>query len=521
MGFGPKKIFKFKDIIKKVPGIELLDVIKFDNQMLAFAVGDVELSSDKLPGNVRAITDKFFQPGDYDLAVPAGLTNFATFNLGNAKILADAIKFMGGKSSLVATSVSIKGNLMDAILSGSLPAPEISMIAALPEFRPSIGGKITLPANVQFSLFASLVPSEKTAQLGFTGTTNFKIGKQVVNLELENAITQQIGELPEFTMTATTFKGEPWKKAFGVKWLSIEDYKMEFGQQGDAVKLGFGGKTSIGSKQFDIYALAAVAAKTAGIPILEIIELAVNDGPDKIGSISIKDIASIYLEMAKAVSGKKKLKLPKGFPDIAIAGTKKGEGPYIKLALEASGDAGLDMSGALRVLGTNVATIDRAFIQGNSGIELRAKTANLGVGPFKFPKADIEMVLRAQNDEGDLEEPRLIFKAKGISLFGSKSEMGLTMRPTQFELKALQNFGSLFKFNFLATTGEPIASIEHLAEVDLRLNASLSSDPGKWLRTSGKKAVETAFAAVRKDVDAATKDLKKAQAKVKSSIKAS
>jgi peptidoglycan hydrolase CwlO-like protein len=512
IAFGPKKIFKFKDILKKVPGIELFDVIKFDHQMLAFAVGDVEIESRKLPANVTAITNNFFEGAHYDLAIPQGLTNFGTFNLKNAKILDDAIKFLGGKSTNVYTQISLKGNVLDNLLEGSPPSPELDMRAALPTFRPSIGGKITLPANVQFSLFGVLKPKE--VQLGYAGTTDFKIGKQVVNLELETAITQQRGELPEFTMTATTFKGEPWKKAFGVKWLSIEDYKMEFGQQGDAVKVGIGGKTSIGSKQFDVYALGAVSAKTVGFPIPERIELAVNDGPDKIGSIGIKDIASIYLEMAKAVSGQKSLKLPKQFPDISIAGTKKGEGPSIALALEASGDAGIDMSGALRVLGTNIATIDRAFIQADQGIEIRAKTAKLGVGPFKFPTADIELVLRADKEGREIPEPRLLLKTRGIELFGSKSQMNLTMRPTQFELEALQNYGSLFKFNFLATTGEPIASLEHLAEVDLRLNASLSSDPGKWLRTSGKKAVEKAFSAVRKDVDAATKDLKNAQKKV-------
>ncbi|MEX2451185.1 MAG: hypothetical protein WD407_10050 [Rhodospirillales bacterium] len=525
IAFGPKRIFKFQDIFKKIPGIELLDTIKFDDQLLTFAMGDVEVESKDLPANVRAITDKFFETSTYTLAIPQGLTNFATFNLGNAKPLNDAIKFLGGKSAKIFTTVSIIGNVLDNLLAGQPPVPQIVMRAALPTFRPSIGGKITLPANVQFALLATLTPSEikaaqsptkevisKGVELGLEGETVFRVGKQDVNMVLETGIKQTTGA-PEISVTASVFKGLPWKRAFGIKWLTIEDYRMTFGQEADSVKVGFGGKTSIGSKRLDAFALAAVSAKTIGIPIPERINLAIDDGPDKVGSIGIRDIASIYLEMIKAASGKK-LKMPKEFPDVSIAGTEKGKGPSIALTLKASGETGIDMSGALRILGSNLATVDRAFVQADEGIEIRAKTAKLGVGPFKFPTADVEVMLRASAADREIPQPRILIKATGMSLFGSKSEMDLAMRLNQFQLRALQNFGSLFKFNFLATTGEPIESLEHLADADFHLASSLSSDPGGWLRTSGKKAVEVAFAQIRKDVDAATADLKKAQAEV-------
>jgi len=441
--------------------------------------------------------------------------------------LNDAIKFLGGKSSKVYTTVSIIGNVLDNMLEGKPPAPELVMRADLPKFRPSIGGKITLPADIQFSLLATLSlqgrkakdsptkrPIIKGVTMGFEGETKFRIGKQDVNMVLETAIRQGTGA-PEIAVTASTFKGIPWKKAFGIPWMTIEDYRMTFGQEADTVKLGFGGKTTLAGKTFDVFALGAVAAKTLGIPIPEEVSLALDEGPNKIASLGIRDIASIFVEMGKAVGKNKSLKLPKEFPDIAIAGTKKGEGPYIAVKLKASGSAGIDMGGALRVLGTNLATVDRAFIQADEGIEIRAKTAKLGVGPIKFPQGDVELVARASASDREFPLPKLIIKTRGLELFGSKSEFELAMQLTQFKLRALQNFGSLFKFNFEATTGEPIVSLEHLANADFRLNASLSSDPGKWIRTSGKKAVETAFAQVRKDVDAATKDLTNAQNEVK------
>lgn len=73
MAFGPKRIFRFQDIIKKVPGIELLDVIKFSDLMLTFSPDDAEMDSGSLPANVRAMTDKFFEKKDYSLVVPAGV----------------------------------------------------------------------------------------------------------------------------------------------------------------------------------------------------------------------------------------------------------------------------------------------------------------------------------------------------------------------------------------------------------------------------------------------------------------
>ncbi|MGA0393805.1 MAG: hypothetical protein ACO3MW_07075, partial [Rhodospirillales bacterium] len=425
------------------------------------------------------------------------------------------------------TNISVIGNVLDNLLDGKPPAPEIVMRADLPTFRPSIGGKITLPADVQFSLLSTLSlqgrkakdsptkrPIVKGVSMGFEGTTKFRIGKQDVDINLETAIKQSTGA-PEISVTASTFKDQPWKRAFGVKWLTIQDYRMTFGQEADSVKVGIGGKTTFGKKSLDLFTLAAVSAKTIGIPIPEKINLAIDDGPDKVGSIGMRDIASVFLEMVKASGGNKNMKLPKQFPDIAIAGTKKGEGPNIALTLKASGETGIDMGGALRVLGTNLATVDKAFVQADEGIEIRAKTAKLGVGPFKFPQGDVELVLRASKGDREIPLPRLLIKTRGFQLFGSKSEFELAMELTQFKLRALQNFGSLFKFNFLASTGEPIASLEHLAKVDFRLNSSLSSDPGNWIRTSGKKAVETAFAQVRKDVDAAQKDITNAQNDVK------
>lgn len=508
IAFAPDKIFKFKDILRSVPGIELLDVIRFDQQMLAFAVQDIGLSSDELPVNVRVLVDRFFESSDYELEIAAGLTQFATFNLADAGVLRDAIQFLGGKSAKIQTRAALKGNdVLSSLLSGQPPVPQIELRAALPTFRPSIGGKVTLPADMQLTLTGVL--EGRQATLGYIGTTQFKVGEQMVDMNLETGITLRAGA-PEFTVTASTFKGEPWHRAFGVNWLTIEDYRITFGQEADSLKMGFGGKTSIGEKQFDVFALAATSAKTIGIPIPEKIQLGVNDGPDKVGSISLRDIASIFVEMLKATG--QPVTLPDEFPDIAITGTETGKGPSISVALKTAGDAGVDISGALRVLGSELATVDRAFIQADSGVEIKARTTDLGVGPLRFPTADVDISLTA--DGINLSDPRVLIKTSGLSLFGSQTGFDLIMRPTQLQLKALADFGSLFKFDFLAGTGEKIESLQHLASVDFQLASALSSDPAQWIRSEGKKAVTAAFGEVRKGLTTAQQELQNAQAEV-------
>ena len=46
--------------------------------------------------------------------------------------------------------------------------------------------------------------------------------------------------------------GTPWKKAFGIKWLTIEDYTMSFNVKPSELGVGFSGFTSFGSKRFGV-----------------------------------------------------------------------------------------------------------------------------------------------------------------------------------------------------------------------------------------------------------------------------
>lgn len=509
--FGPKQALTFDTLFKGVPGSKLLDIIRFDEQVLAFALQDISLSSTDLPDSLRNSMDRFFDTPHYNLKIQKGLTQLGSFSLEQAPVLNNAFEFLGGnsgKAGRIQASVALKGdNVLGDLLSGKTPVPHIKLTAPLPMFRPSIGGKLTLPVDIKMSLVGEL--QGKQANLGYLGTTAFVIGGQVVDMNLDTGITLRAGA-PEFAVTASTFKGKALKKAFGVNWLTIEDYRITFAQEADALKIGFGGNTTVGEKQFDVFAQGATSVKTLGVPIPEKIQLSINDGPDKVGALTLRDITSIFVEMLNATG--QNIKLPKAFPDLAITGVKKGTGPAISLVLNAAGNAGIDISGGLRILGTEVGVIERAFVQADTGIEIKARTAKLGVGPIIFPTADVDVSL--QLDGLNLTEPRAIIKAKALSLFGSDNGFDLIMRPAQFELKALSDFGSLFKFNFLARTEEQIKSLKHLENTDFQIAAELSSDPSEWVRTAGKRAVEDLFGSIRNVLDDAQRALKDAQDEV-------
>ena len=266
--FGPTSTVSFKKMFKKVPGIELLDILVFDDQMLAIAGADLEIDAGDLPDGARGEIDRFYEGGDdYTFEIAQGLKLFGALDLGKAKALSDAIKFLGGKSSKVQLTAALSTSVLDAMLGGSLPKPEMTLTAALPTFRPKIGGLIQLPANVQFSFNSSL--STEGASVGFAGTTDFKIGGQTVPMTLQESITLDTSGAPEIGVTLSIFEGEPWKKAFGLKFLTIEDYAMEMtADASGTLSVGTSGKTSIGGKTFDVATSAQIGTTTAGFRLV-------------------------------------------------------------------------------------------------------------------------------------------------------------------------------------------------------------------------------------------------------------
>lgn len=514
VGFGPKKIFKFKELFRNAKGADLLDVMKFNDQMLLVAVDNVEIESAKLDANARTMLGKFYENSQsFTFQAAGGVSMFGALDMANSKPLADAVKFLGGKSTKIQVKGMFAPNAIDALIAGQPPAPSVHLEAAMPTFRPRIGGLISFPANVQFTYRADL---EKDAVgIGFDGQTDFKIGKQTVNFSIANTLKSEVGKAPSMAVDMTLFKGVPWKQAFGVKWLTIEDYKMSFAVDGTGkLSVGMDGTTSFGNKSIGLGASGQIQAASAGLPLPESLRFEVNDGPNKVGELSLRDMISVLNEMGKAAGGKTLVPLD-SVPEVAIAGVAVGQGPKIEMNLSADGDAGFDISGKLRILGTDIATVDKAFLNLQEGIEIRAKTAKLAAGPLGMPNATVDVMVRLDRAGGTIPTPRVLFTSESASLFGAKSSIDMAMYMTSGSLKTKQHFGDLFKFDFAAYAGlKGIDRFEDLAKADYRLMASLQSDPAKWLRDSGAKGVKQAFAGIQKGLEAATKEIVKAQAEV-------
>lgn len=514
IGFGPKKIFKFKNLFRKVKGIELFDVMVFNQQMLLVAAADLEIEADDLDGNAKTTLGRFYEDKDgFTFEMKQGVSMFGALDMGDSKPLADAMKFLGGKSSVIQVKGDLSPNVLDSLLEGKPPQPSLDLAAAMPTFRPKIGGLIQLPANVQFTYTATLKPGE--VAVGFEGTTDFKIGKQKLNMVLGNTLTAEAGKPPSVEVALTFQKGVPWEEAFGLKWLTIENYEMAFAVDPTGkLSIGLDGDTTFGSKTVGLGGSIQVQPASAGIPLPESVRFEINDGPNVVGALALRDLIVVFNEMNKAAKTKVKVPLDV-IPDVAIAGTEKGSGPKIELRLEASGDAGIDMEGALRILGTDIATVEKAFVKADEGIEIIGNTAKLAAGPIKFPNAKVEAVVRVDRENGTVPTPRVLFSSEGLSLFGSKSKLDMTMFLTSSTLAATQDFGDLFKFNFKAFAGlKGIDRFEDLAKADFRLLASLQSDPAKWIRDSGQKAVKKAFDGLKPGINKAVKDLAAAQKKV-------
>tara|TARA_R110002110_G_scaffold7200_3_gene36508 strand:+ start:1369 stop:5520 length:4152 start_codon:yes stop_codon:yes gene_type:complete len=514
VGFGPKKIFKFKDLFPRAKGLSLFDVMSFDEQMLLVAGADIEIDSKDMPAGAKATLGRFYEnKNKFTFEMAQGVSMFGTLDMADSKPIADAMKFLGGKSTALQVKGAMSPNVLDSLLEGKPPQPQLNLEATMPTFRPKIGNVIQLPANVQFTYKASL--TKDSVEVGFAGTTDFRIGKQKLNMVLGNTLKAEAGEAPSMAVDLTLQKGVPWKQAFGVKWLTIQDYAMAFVVDATGkLSIGLDGTTSFGSKAVGLGGSIQVQPATAGIPLPESVRFEINDGPNKIGALALRDLIVVFNEMNKAAKGKAQVPL-NSIPDVAIAGVQKGSGPKIELRLAASGDAGIDMEGALRILGTDIARVEKAFVKADEGIEIRGNTAKLQAGPVKFPNAKVEVVARVDREAGTVPTPRVLISQEGLSLFGSKSTLDMTMFLTSSSLEAKQDFGELFKFNFKAFAGlKGLDKFEDLAKADYRILASLQSDPGKWIRDDGQKAVKQAFDGLKPGINQAVKDLSAAQKKV-------
>ncbi|CAN0458262.1 unnamed protein product, partial [Discosporangium mesarthrocarpum] len=166
LGIGPKKPFSFSDAFgsndKTKKLLKVLDIIRYENQILLLSGGGIGVKSGDIPARIRKdVFDKFYGAKDYKLDLSEGLAMFGNFSLEKAKKLDELVKKMGGKSSRIYTKVAIQTNAVSKLFQGQAPGTDftIKMTGDLPKFAPVVktkkGKTVKFPA-MQFSLLSEL-----------------------------------------------------------------------------------------------------------------------------------------------------------------------------------------------------------------------------------------------------------------------------------------------------------------------------------------------------------------------------
>ncbi|MFT5487054.1 MAG: hypothetical protein ACI9JL_000826 [Paracoccaceae bacterium] len=434
---GQKRTPKLSDFFK-VPGIEVTDMLTFDRMVWVVAARGAELEQNKLPAAAKAMFTPYFDDNAaFEVSLDQGITFMAMSDIGKLKPLKDAIEAIGGKSSKALFKAQLSTGVLSAVMDGKTPSITASFLAALPPIRPRIGKKIEIPATFTVGLKAEFDVLDASTKFGFfleAGDVPFaypdiakkKIATAKTTMDIEVAMALEGGK-PTFSIAATMFKGKDgaFKKAFGLPFIDLQDYTMAFEIKPDAVAIGIGAGGRFYDNNIVTFAAVQVPAATSGIPIPEQIKFMVSPtDPNKIASLSLKDLTAAFADLTNAVTGSKIPHPP--IPDdfVRIGGVKTGEGPFIDVSLSLGLDAGLEMAGNLIVFGTKMGEVETAVIKPTHGIEIKAKTqANLPIDIIKLPQGEVDIAITVEN----ITNPHVRIKTETVSLLGSGGSFELSI----------------------------------------------------------------------------------------------
>lgn len=425
----PRRTFKFSDMFSNVPGMSLVDVMTFDRQVIVFAAKESDLKADGLPAEARAFFQPYFGNATLDVKFAQGMTMYAALDLGKVAPLRDAIQFIGGQSSVVRLRAAMAFNILGSLSKKEKPVPSLQMAAALPTIRPTIGGRVTLPVDFTFGLQSELSPT--SVKMGYVAETDFpfaypnvatkRIDTARTKMGLEVSFEQGLDSpIPTFAVNATMFKDAPFNQAFGIPFISMENYIVNFEQSADAIAIGVGASGKFYDKKIETFGSAQVRASTAGVPIPQKIKFMVTpDNQNSIASLSLSDLGRAFVDLTSTIAGQR-LSMP-SLPDdfVKISGMRNGEGPFIDATLDLGLDFGLEAAGNLVVFGKSMAEVEKAVIKPTHGIEIKAKSSGQTLGPIVMPNAEIDVNLTAAN----ISDPRVRIRGSTQEILGSVGVM--------------------------------------------------------------------------------------------------
>ncbi len=548
VGIRPLTPLTHADIDPVTPGMAALDeVLSYEAQMFVAAAGDVELASDALPALATDLLEAFYEDGDdvadgiqFTLEITQGAALFGVVNLGEHALVADAIDALGGASSIAQVKGSISGDVLGYVLGGAEPpAPTFRLEAALPAFAPRIGrGDLRVdllpppsalpgdfppfPQQVQPTFYIEVgtgwddgEPADDDAppsggglaaesvELGVEASVdgvplgNPVFGYEVVDVVVSAKIKVQADDPPELEAAVAMADGFVLAKPWGVTWMSVEGYKMTFGLAGSGdITIGLDGTTSIGTKAVTLGGSVLIAAATSGLPPPNRLTFAVNDGPDVIGQLALRDLVIAY-NLVRAEAGLSPVPTDP-VPDVAITGLAVGDGPELEIEFSTT-DFKLDMRGGLRVLGADLAEVERAFFDKAVGIEIVAQNANLSTGGINFPAAAVGVVAYYESDE----PPSVLF-TDTVDVFGAGRETELEISRHRAVIRNKTQIGTLFRFDFAAESRREFTTLEQLESADYRFRGEVqTTDIEDWVRANGQGKATEAFNGLIGSIDLA------------------
>lgn len=518
LAFMPAAEFKFSDFVGGTgdqnfdTALSTLDSIKFDDALLVFANSAVNFNLAALDNGLatQLELDRFTTNGN--LVDPGGVSIFGNFDVGASKFLSLAFEVVGFSEPSVLGRASVQWTLANAlgtlVGSGARDIPELSMAINLPGFNPKFFGALDLNREFYFTFGAMLAfdPFKGTyaTTVSMASAVDMPIGNDVLATTLALASTYAVSPASVSTTTSIGMSladADGWEDAFGWGFLTINDFKIELAQKTASVppssvtSVKMGGSVLLGSKEVT----ASSAAALGPVIVPTMVSLAVNDGPDEIGSIALSDLMSLFEAMTKQ-------KMP-AFPDMAVTGIAVGEGPSIRLA-----PALLEVQGKMTIFGQNVLTIERGDFDPATGVDLYGYSDTLDLGPLPFPSGEFKVLLKIS--PSGIVGPDIVLTAPG-DMFGASTQ-SLVLSTDGYKVVSSYDLGGLFNGSYeYGVSGLPQnANLSALQDMEAVFSASMASDVSGWINSSGKDAVQSSFSGLFDLIEQSTQALANANAEV-------
>ncbi len=289
-----------------------------------------------------------------------------------------------------------------------------------------------------------------------------------------------------------------WKNPFGIPGFTLYEVGMDLGIAEDgAIHLDFDGDIKASGDTFAIAADADLLPEALGAPQ----DIAFKGSADQVDMFFMEKIA---LAM---IGGEFKVDIPAGilptFTKVKFAFVTPGaQDPDLHITSE-----GFAMAGGMNWLDHQVGDMN-VSISPTKGIQAAGKINDLNLGPLHLKKNDFKM------DMGPKSVPSLTVDAD-VEMLGIKDKFHFDFNKDGIDIAATSDFGDLFKFKINAdVSGKNLTKASGIKNADIFLDASLSSDPGAWLRNLGGASVKAKLNSIDAGAEKATQALNKAQVKV-------